>query len=127
MRTATLKRRQSPAAPFTPVSPIQRIEGAAIAAVTAIVFVVAGFSWWWLPALFLVFDLSFIGYAISNRVGALSYNLAHNYAAPAVLFAAYTVSLTVGNPVPSLAVIAACWFFHVGADRALGFGPRPSK
>jgi hypothetical protein len=26
-----------------------------------------------------------------------------------------------------MAFIAGCWFFHVGADRAMGYGPRPPK
>ncbi len=80
-----------------PVSTIHRIEGAAIAAAAVNLFIVSGFSWWWLLALFLVFDLSFIGYAVSNRAGALSYNLVHTYAAPAVLLAVYGILLAVGS------------------------------
>jgi len=110
-----------------PVSTIHRIEGAAIAAAAVTLFIVSGFSWWWLLALFLVFDLSFIGYAVSNRAGALSYNLVHTYAAPAVLLAVYGILLAVGIPVRPWALVAGCWFFHVGADRALGFGPRPAS
>src|SRR5690606_42154075 len=42
--------------------------------------------WWWVvPAAFLVFDLSVLGYARSPATGATSYNLVHNYAAPALL------------------------------------------
>lgn len=123
---ATPARKQRAKAPFTPVSPIYRIEGAAIAAAAATHFVLGGFAWWWLLALFLVFDLSFIGYAVSNRVGALGYNLVHNYAAPTILVASYGILLALGTPLWPLAFIAGCWFFHVGADRAMGYGPRPS-
>lgn len=114
-------------APSTPVPTIYRVEGGAIAVATVVLFVLAGFSWWWLAALFLVFDLSFIGYAFGNRTGALADNLAHNYVAPAVLLTIDGILLAAGGPVPVLALVAGCWFFHVGLDRALGYGPRPSS
>lgn len=122
---ATLDSTRRAKAPVHPVDLIHRIEGGVVAAAAAILFVAAGFAWWWLLALFLVFDLSFIGYAINNRAGALTYNLVHNYAAPAILVAAYGILLAVGIPVLPLAFVSGCWFFHVGADRALGYGPRP--
>jgi hypothetical protein len=124
---ATLEREQRAKAPSSPVSPIHRVEGAAIAAAAATLFILGGFSWWWLPALFLVFDLSFIGYTITNRAGASGYNLVHNYAAPTILVAAHGILLAVGILLWPLAFIAGCWFFHVGADRAMGYGPRPSR
>jgi hypothetical protein len=39
------------------------------------------FEWWWLPVLFLMFDLSSLGYLINTRVGAITYNAVHNYLA----------------------------------------------
>lgn len=117
----------SSSVPATPVTPLQHAEGAAIAAATMAVLVLAGFSSWWPLALFLVFDLSMIGYAISVRIGALGYNLVHNYAAPAALAAVCSILITVGHPMPALAIIAASWIFHVGVDRALGYGPRPTS
>jgi hypothetical protein len=116
----------NPQAPSTPVAAIYRVEGAAVAAASAVLFVLAGFDWWWLLALFLVFDLSFAGYAFGNRVGALAYNLAHNYVAPTVLVALYGVLLALGTDAWPLAFAAGCWFFHVGVDRAMGYGPRPA-
>ncbi|UIN30358.1 DUF4260 family protein [Microbacterium binotii] len=121
---STAAARQSPI-PATPVPAIQRLEGAAIAVATVVVFVTAGFAWWWLAALFLLFDLSMLGYAFGISVGALVYNLAHNYAAPLTLLGLYTGLTAAGVAAPALAIIAACWLFHVGADRALGYGPRP--
>ena len=103
-----------------------RVEGAVVAAAAATLVVLGGFNWWWPLALFLVFDLSFVGYAINNRVGALGYNLVHNYAAPAGVLAAYCLLLAAGVDLRPWALVAGCWFFHVGADRALGYGPRPS-
>lgn len=111
--------------PSTPLAPIHRVEGGAIAAVAAVAFVSAGFAWWWLPVLFLVFDLSALGYAWSVRAGAIGYNLVHNYLAPAVLASTYGVLLIAGIAAWPIAFAAGCWFFHVGVDRALGYGPRP--
>jgi hypothetical protein len=118
------KNRPSPA-PSTPVPVIQRIEGGAIAAAASVFFVLSGFAWWWLPALFLIFDLSAIGYLAGNRAGAIGYNLVHNYVAPAILLALYGLLHASGSTVWPLAFAAGCWFFHVGIDRAIGYGPRP--
>lgn len=122
MSTAAARRTPIPA---TPVPAIHRLEGAAIAVATVVVFVTAGFAWWWLAALFLLFDLSMLGYAFGIRIGALAYNVAHNYAAPLALWGVYAGLTAAGVAAPALAIIAACWLFHVGADRALGYGPRP--
>ncbi|MEU7620540.1 DUF4260 family protein [Micromonospora rifamycinica] len=115
------------APPATPVPVLYRAEGAVVAVAAVVLVVLAGFAWWWLLALFLVFDLPMLGYAVDNRVGAISYNLAHNYVAPAALLAAHGLALALGEPGwPPLTLVAACWLFHVGVDRALGYGPRPS-
>ena len=47
--------------------------------------------------------------------------------ASACLVVLYAVSTALGSDAWLLAFAAACWFFHVGADRALGYGPRPSR
>ncbi|KAA9108062.1 DUF4260 family protein [Microbacterium rhizomatis] len=113
--------------PFAPVSILTRLEGAAVAVAAVVVFVLAGFAWWWMPALFLLFDLSFAGYAVSNRVGAFTYNLVHNYVVPVAMITAWGVALSAGQEWGVLVFVGACWLFHVGVDRALGFGPRPSE
>jgi Domain of unknown function (DUF4260) len=124
--TATATARPRPVkAPSTPVPLIYRLEGGAIAAVALVMFILLGFAWWWLLVFFLAFDLSAIGYAAGNRAGAIGYNLVHNYFAPGLLAAAYVVLLLAGTMFWPLAFVAGCWFFHVGLDRALGYGPRP--
>jgi len=62
-------------------------------------------------------DLSMVGYLVSPRIGALTYNLAHN------LVVALAV-LAVGwfAPVAPLALAGAILFAHVGMDRSLGYG-----
>lgn len=95
---------------------IQRLEGLAIAA-TAVIFIHQGFAWWWLLVLFLALDLSMIGYAHSARVGALSYNLGHNYVGPVLL-----IGVGAFAELPWAWFVALAWAFHVGTDRALGYG-----
>ncbi|WP_374945531.1 DUF4260 family protein [Agreia sp.] len=112
-------------APSTPVPALYRVEGAAVAAGAVVLFVCFGFAWWWLLVFFLVLDFSFLGYIGGIRAGGIAYNLAHNYVVPSVLLATYGVLLTAGVTVESLVFIAGPWFFHVGLDRALGYGPRP--
>jgi len=62
-------------------------------------------------------DLSMVGYLAGPRIGALTYNLAHN------LVVALGV-LAVGwfAPVAPLALAGAILFAHVGMDRSLGYG-----
>ena len=105
-------------------SVIQRIEGGLIVALSLVGTIVIAPEWWWMPlALFLVFDLSQLGYLQSPAAGAAWYNAVHTYAWPAVLA---IVALVASNFAPALslwsAIIAFAWAFHVGVDRALGYG-----
>lgn len=112
----------SPDGDLRSVDAVQRVENAAIAAAIVIVLIASGQQWWWLVAAFLVFDLSAIGYLGGPQRGALLYNAVHNYTAPAILLAVYAGLVLAGREVPWLALVAACWAFHVAVDRALGFG-----
>lgn len=102
----------------------QRVEAGAVALLAVAAAVVLYPAWWWvLLAAFLVFDLSMLGYVRSPAAGATSYNLVHNYAFPAL--AGLTALVTQpAFPVASTAagVLACAWAFHVGVDRALGYG-----
>lgn len=95
----------------------QQVENAAIAAAVVVGFVYLDFSWWWLLALFLVFDTSAVGYLVNERVGALCYNLAHTYVAPAVLLLGYVLTSA-----SWCAFLGLVWAFHIACDRALGYG-----
>jgi hypothetical protein len=72
---------------------------------------------WLIPLLLFLPDLFMAGYARSNRAGALLYNFAHSYPAPALLGA---VALAGGHHLWQ--GVALVWFAHIGMDRALGFG-----
>lgn len=101
---------------------IQRIENAVIAVAIILAMVAYGQPWWLLLAVFLLFDLSALGYLRDARLGAVTYNLCHNYAGPAVAVSIFLVLQLLGRPVSWLALLAACWAFHVAVDRALGYG-----
>ena len=74
-------------------------------------------TWWLFPVLFLVPDLSMLGYAGGRRAafGATLYNVVHTYTAPALLALA-------GLAAPWLLPAAAVWVAHIAFDRMLGFG-----
>jgi len=69
-----------------------------------------------IPAL-LAPDLSILGYLAGPRVGAVTYNLVHNWALP-VGFA--LLAIVIGELWPLLAATALA--AHVGWGRALGYG-----
>ena len=106
---------------------VQRIENAFVAAAIVVVFLVGGFPWWALLALFLVFDLSMAGYLHGNRAGAFTYNLVHNYTGPAVLAGAYALGVGADRDLWVVGLVAGCWGFHVAVDRALGYGLKCSE
>ena len=95
----------------------ERAENLAIAAAVVVAFVHLHFSWWWLPVFFLAFDASMAGYLISNRAGAVCYNLGHAYVAPAVLLLSYELTAT-----RWCAFAGLLWAFHIAGDRVLGYG-----
>lgn len=101
----------------------QRAESVALAAAFAGFGLVLGFDWWWLLALFLVIDLSMLGYLKNPKVGAQIYNAAHNYVPPAVLLIIFLLLTHNDGKAPAwLAYLGVVWGFHVAVDRALGFG-----
>ena len=76
-----------------------------------------GGDWPWLVPAILLVDVSMVGYLRGPRVGAIIYNLAHQWAvALALLGAGLALNL------PILALVGAVMIAHVGMDRALGYG-----
>ena len=95
------------------------LRGEALAAFlggVAIYLALRGHPLWLLPLL-LAPDLSMIGYLGGPRLGAITYNLVHNWIVAAVLLA-----LGWWLPVAGLALAGAIVLAHVGMDRVLGFG-----
>ena len=103
---------------MTVVAPFwQRLEGLALLAVSVLAYARFGEGWLLFAVLFLIPDLSFLGYLAGPRLGAWAYNLAHSLVGPLLLAAA--AGLTGGDPPIALALI---WLAHIGFDRALGYG-----
>jgi hypothetical protein len=78
--------------------------------------------WWWFPALLLVPDLSMIGYALGNKIGAWAYNIAHHRA---LAIGVYLVGIYMGNETIKLAGLIL--FAHSSMDRMFGYGLKYEK
>ncbi|CAH2599867.1 conserved protein of unknown function [Rhodovastum atsumiense] len=94
-----------------------RLENLALAVAAVLTFRATGGTWGLFAAVFLLPDLSMVGYLAGPATGAHGYNLAHTYIAPSLLAA---LGWAAGNIV--WLQIALIWGAHIGVDRALGFG-----
>lgn len=94
-----------------------RLEGAAAAAAGLVVFASTGGNWLLLVPLLILPDLSIAGYAMGPRVGAITYNLVHNWAAGLAVLAAGAALAA-----PALVGVGAVLIAHVGFDRLAGYG-----
>ena len=108
----------------TQITLTQRVEAGAVALSAVVAVVVLYPRWWWvILAAFLAFDLSMLGYVRSTALGATTYNLVHNFTFPALAGLVALVSVSVSPAASTAAGVLACaWAFHVGVDRALGYG-----
>jgi len=95
-----------------------RLEGLAVALLTAALYARSGASWGLFAALWIVPDLSLLGYLASPCRGARTYNAFHTYLLPALLALA-ALLLHLRGPLLAIALI---WANHIGIDRALGYG-----
>ena len=99
------------------VRKILRLEGLTALVVSVAVYAYWGQHGWGLFALlFLLPDLSLLGYLRGPRVGAAVYNLAHTYVVPAVLGIAGVLWLGL------FFAIGLIWSAHIGLDRMIGYG-----
>ncbi|HUG95007.1 MAG TPA: DUF4260 domain-containing protein [Pleomorphomonadaceae bacterium] len=96
---------------------ILRIESAAVGVLGIVAFLSLGGSPLALIPALLAPDLSMLGYLAGPRVGAVTYNLVHNWALPVGLG---LLAIAIGELWPLLAASAVA--AHVGWDRALGYG-----
>ncbi len=100
-----------------PVVQWLRLEGLAVVALATLLYARSGASWWLFAALWLVPDLSMLGYLAGPRRGSYCYNAVHSYILPIALVAA---ALLFSRSV--LIPYALIWFHHIGLDRLLGYG-----
>jgi hypothetical protein len=96
---------------------ILRLEGAAVLAAASAAYAQVGTGWVLFALLFLVPDVSMLGYLIGRRFGAVTYNLGHSYILPVTLGA-----LGVVLSQPLSVALSLIWVAHIGFDRMLGYG-----
>ena len=94
-----------------------RLEGLAALVAGLALFGAGGGNWLFVIPLLLLPDLSAAGYLVSRRVGAITYNVAHNWAPGLVV-----LGLGFGLAMPALQLPGAILIAHVGMDRAAGYG-----
>ncbi len=97
----------------------QRAEGAFLLALGFCLYAYHGasFSWWAAVLIFLAPDLTFAGYLLGPKRGAIAYNLLHTYAFGAVILC---IGYGIANPL--VISLGALWLAHSGFDRVLGYG-----
>ncbi len=98
------------------------LEEAAQFALSIVLFAKLPFVWWLYPALLLVPDLSMIGYAVNNTVGAFTYNLFHHKGTAIVIG---IIGLLVGSNY--LLLTGIILFGHSAMDRMMGYGLKYNK
>ena len=94
-----------------------RADAAAIVVLTLWAVSATNSSWIWFFALFLLPDLSMIGYVFGPRVGAVAYNIGHLNAWPVGLL---TTGLVFHAPFATTAALS--WIAHIAFDNVLGYG-----
>src|SRR5687767_828751 len=74
-------------------------------------------EWWYYPLLFLGPDISMIGYAGGNKIGAFMYNLFHHKGVAILLF---VLGMLLHDMIMQIAGIVL--FGHSSMDRMFGYG-----
>ena len=94
-----------------------RLEGLIIFLLSVQLYSEFGESWLLFVLLFLIPDISMLGYLAGATSGAILYNAAHTYIFPAGL-------ATLGYMIdqPFLYSLALIWAAHIGLDRLIGYG-----
>jgi hypothetical protein len=93
------------------------LEGFAIIAISLYFYKELHLSWFWFFILLFLPDMSMIGYAFNNRVGAALYNFFHTYTL-AIIIIIFGVLLS-HQWIMAIGLILSA---HIGMDRMLGFG-----
>ncbi len=94
-----------------------RLEGLAMLAGAIALYARLDGTWWWIPVLLLVPDISWVGYLAGPRIGAMVYNAAHTTALPTILGIVGLVT-----DATAVMLLALIWFIHIGVDRLAGYG-----
>src|SRR5262245_47609197 len=115
--TATERTIETGAVPTVTVRSWLRLEGAAVFVAGLVLYGQLGAPWWLALPLLLLPDVSAVGYLAGPRIGALTYNVVHNWA-----FGLAVLGIGLATDVTPIAVLGAATIAHVGIDRAVGYG-----
>lgn len=85
-------------------------------------FNLLSFSWWLFAALILLPDIGMVGYIISPKVGAFTYNMFHHKGLAIFI---YFLGVYLRNE--SVMLIGVILFSHASFDRILGYGLKYNK
>ncbi|HEV2331473.1 MAG TPA: DUF4260 domain-containing protein [Verrucomicrobiae bacterium] len=94
-----------------------QIEGGAFLFAACVLYRHLHGSWLSFALLFLVPDISMLGYLANKRIGAMTCNFAHTYTVPILLL----LTLWFFGQITWF-WLAALWAAHIGFDRLLGYG-----
>ncbi|MFG6115765.1 DUF4260 domain-containing protein [Halobacillus sp. MO56] len=94
-----------------------RIEGFAVLILSLYFYGNSQFSWGLFFILLLSPDISILGYVLSNKIGAILYNLFHTYI---VSIGVIFIGLLLSSP--TFLAIGLIWSSHIGMDRMIGYG-----
>jgi len=115
--TTTYQASGESAVPAATVRGWLRLEGAAAFIAGLALFGWLGAPWLLLLPLLLLPDLSAIGYLRGPRLGAITYNVVHNWALGLAV-----LGVGLATDIAPIAITGAVLVAHVGMDRALGYG-----
>lgn len=101
---------------------IIKLEELAMLAISAYALYLFESPWWCYLLMFLGPDISMIGYAAGNKVGAAAYNLFHHKGVAMAVFAA---GLVLNNM--ALQIAGIILFGHSSMDRMFGYGLKYEK
>jgi Domain of unknown function (DUF4260) len=94
-----------------------RLEGAVAFVAGLALYGWLGGAWLLVLPLLLLPDLSAVGYLRGPRLGALTYNVVHNWALGLAL-----LGIGLATDIAPIAIAGAVLIAHVGMDRAAGYG-----
>lgn len=80
-------------------------------------FTQLSYAWWWFLVLILLPDIGMLGYLISTKVGAITYNICHHKGLAIVI---YLMGIYVD--IELLKLIGIILFSHASLDRIFGYG-----
>lgn len=94
-----------------------RLEGFAVFSLALAYYWQLSLSWTLFWSCVLLPDLALLGYLVTARVGALTYNFTHSKLLPCIL-----IAISMANHNVLLLSLALIWLVHIGLDRLLGYG-----